>query len=712
MTGGAAGALQVLAQGKGMGLPAWKSPRMGESRSSALHRVIRAGPDAQDPAGPDAQDPSTGADATEPTSLPEDSASPTIVVRRPVGAGRPAGPEPVLGRYGLIRRLGAGGFGTVWLAWDERLEREVALKLLPRERLLSGRFEREARVAARLNHPGIVVLYEAGMDDEGGYLVSELVRGDTLGRLLHDGRLSDRDIVHVTIALCDALEYAHRQGVIHRDVKPSNVLMPDAPSSPAGVAKLTDFGVARLIGGDSLTRTGDVVGTSAYMAPEQAEGLEADTTADLYSLSLVLYEALTGVNPVRLEGPSARGGRRLGTYLPAVRRHRRDLPRELACAVDLALRPRPRERGTVLELREALVLAADLVDDEPGVVEAPRLRFSRSAPTVDQIIPWPAPEPLELSPRPAPPYTAAPEQGTARDRPPQVIVKEIRPGPGPLARMLGAAAAAGATAWFASGVLTPAPVLPVVAVLVAALAVALLPRVGWLGLVMVGAGLLIEQNSPGGAVVLLLAAIPTALLLLRHPARWPLPAIVPALSLLGLAGVWPALAGRAATAWERLILGAAGWLWLVVGAFLSGQAEYLRLPAATVAPRAWMPSMYDTWHRVLHQLLSSGILLPGLAWGAGAVVLPWITARQPRAREPGDWAVRGALLLGWAATVALVTHGLLAAVAPAATMGTGEVILGVLACALVGAVPRPAALRQTLRHAQTPGHDSRSMEMR
>jgi len=181
----------------------------------------------------------------------------------------------VLGRYRLQRRLGAGGCGTVWQARDERLEREVAVKIVPRERVIGGRFEREACVAARLLHPGIVTLYEAVIDDQGAYLVCELVRGHTLGELLSTGRLSDRDIVAIGIALCDALAHAHAEGVVHRDVKPANVLVPSDPSTPAQIAKLTDFGVARVVGGDSLTRTGDVVGTAAYMAPEQAEGREA-----------------------------------------------------------------------------------------------------------------------------------------------------------------------------------------------------------------------------------------------------------------------------------------------------------------------------------------------------------------------------------------------------------------------------------------------------
>src|SRR5207237_3382323 len=120
------------------------------------------------------------------------------------------------------------------------------------------------------------------------------VLGATVAQLRSAGRLSARDIVAIAISLADALAYAHSQSIVHRDVKPSNVLIADRPTSLAHPAKLTDFGVARVIGSDSLTRTGDVIGTAAYMAPEQAEGLPAGPPADLYALALITYEALTG----------------------------------------------------------------------------------------------------------------------------------------------------------------------------------------------------------------------------------------------------------------------------------------------------------------------------------------------------------------------------------------------------------------------------------
>jgi eukaryotic-like serine/threonine-protein kinase len=184
-----------------------------------------------------------------------------------------ASPEPglVLGRYRLERMLGAGGFGVVWLAHDERLERDVAVKVIPRDHDGAGvtRAEREARAAARLNHPGVVGLYELDHDEHSTYLVSELVRGRTFAELAHAGALSDSDVARIGMALADALHHAHDRGVIHRDVKPQNVMVLAEPDAGAGFAKLADFGVAHLMSADVLTRTGDVVGTLAYMAPNR-----------------------------------------------------------------------------------------------------------------------------------------------------------------------------------------------------------------------------------------------------------------------------------------------------------------------------------------------------------------------------------------------------------------------------------------------------------
>src|SRR3954453_23281083 len=250
----------------------------------------------------------------------------------------------VLGRYLLQRRLGAGGYGVVWLGWDEKLERAVAVKVIPREAdgPAPGRAERGARVAERLNHPGIVSLYELGADDEAMYLVSELVRGRTFAELLKGGALSDRDVARIGIALCQALDHAHQKGVIHRDVKPQNVMVVAEPAAGAGFAKLTDFGVAHLAESD-LTKTGDVVGTLAYMAPEQAEGERISDAVDVYALALTLYEGWTGSNPGKARGPPATA-RNLGRTLARLGSRGRELPERLCQAIDAALDPRPERR--------------------------------------------------------------------------------------------------------------------------------------------------------------------------------------------------------------------------------------------------------------------------------------------------------------------------------------------------------------------------------
>ena len=200
------------------------------------------------------------------------------------------------------------------------------------------RGRREALAAGRLDHPGVVAVFDAGEDQRARYLVSELVYGRTLDELSAEGVLSDRDVLRIGLALCGALEHAHGRGVVHRDVKPQNVIVPDAPRSAAGVAKLADFGVAHLAGDEPLTRTGDVVGTLAYMAPEQAAGKRVDERCDLYSLALVLYEALAGTNPIRAGSPAATA-RRVGTVLPPLRRSRKDLPEELCAAIDTRAAP-------------------------------------------------------------------------------------------------------------------------------------------------------------------------------------------------------------------------------------------------------------------------------------------------------------------------------------------------------------------------------------
>jgi eukaryotic-like serine/threonine-protein kinase len=567
----------------------------------------------------------------------------------------------VLDRYRLHRRLGSGAFGTVWLAHDERLDREVAVKIVARERVVGGRFEREARAAARLAHPGIVTLYEAAVDEDGAYLVSELVRGATFDQLQAAGRLSDRDIVGIGVALCDALAHAHVHGVVHRDVKPSNILVPERPLTPAQVAKLTDFGVARVIGGDSLTMTGDVVGTLAYMSPEQAEGREATSSADLYSLALVIYEALTGVNPVR-DGTAAQRARRLGAHLPPLRRQRRDLPRELGQAIDMALRPRPRERGRLEELRAALALVHQRVEDRPGVIGASSgqdLRDGTELPPSGTGAFAPAVEAFARRPGASPAAPVAREVGADADAesdpaPPRVRWPE---------RGLAAVAAATAAAWISAHALTSGPLAPPASGLITGALVLALPRIGWLALSIVVFATAAFQHHPGIALVLVIAALVPLVLLPRSGWCWPLAVAAPALGLIGLAGAWPALAARARTTWQRAGLGATGWLWLALAGPIAGRVLYLPRVPGTVGRDVFAGSLAQTAHHLLVPLVSSGALLAAPVWALGAATLPLLI----RGRSlPGDLfrAIAWAAALLAATGLALATGGSHAVMAP------------------------------------------------
>jgi hypothetical protein len=247
------------------------------------------------------------------------------------------------GRYRLIAPLGEGGMATIWRALDEQLDREVAVKLL-REQYstdagFAARFRQEARAAGSLSHPNIVPVYDYGTDDGSQFIVMQLVEGDDLATILRErGSLETDEAVRIALGVASALEAAHRRGLVHRDVKPGNILLTDD-----GDVKVTDFGIARAVAEASMTVTGTTLGSVHYFSPEQARGDEVTGASDVYALGIVLYEMLTGRRP--FEGDSAAGValKRLsedppppGTFRP--------VPSGLSAIVMRALQREPQDR--------------------------------------------------------------------------------------------------------------------------------------------------------------------------------------------------------------------------------------------------------------------------------------------------------------------------------------------------------------------------------
>ena len=552
----------------------------------------------------------------EPGTLPMGGSDPTEAL-----PGAP-GPRLVLGRYRLERRLGAGGFGVVWLAWDEKLEREVAVKTIPLEGESGKRVEREARAAARLNHPGIVAIYELASDAHDVYLVSELVRGRTLAELLRARALADRDVARIGVALCDALQHAHERGVIHRDVKPGNVMVLAEPAAGAGFAKLADFGVAHVVSHDPLTRTGDVVGTLAYMAPEQAEGTPVTPSGDVYSLALTLFEAWTGTNPVRAGGPAATA-RRLGRPLPSLADRRRDLPLDLCDAIDDALEADPSCRPSPKELRRELAAAVPELNDQGGLVEPETLRRV-GLPTTER-------RGTALT-RALFGRSAQAESGLEQPPPPGVLGRRVagaerRPATYRLGGRLGAGLLAGGLVLGLLETLGPdtsfsAPA----AAAAAALGVALLPRIAW---ILAAAGLCAWFVSPaadrqGIALVIAAAALPVPFLLTRGKLLWSVPIVAPLLGTIALAPVFVGAAALAPTPWRRAGLAASGFLWLALCEIVTGKSLLFGVPDGALPRADWEGSISAAASDALAPLLSSPALAPALVWAGFAVVLPLI----------------------------------------------------------------------------------------
>jgi eukaryotic-like serine/threonine-protein kinase len=329
--------------------------------------------------------------------------------------------EPMISeRYRIDGRLGVGGMSTVHLAFDQRLERNVAIKLLAEhladDPTFVSRFRREALSAARLVHPNIVQVFDFGFDERQRrhFIVMEYVSGFSCAELLRDrGHLEVDEAVDVLTQSCRGLDYAHRNGVVHRDVKPGNLLVSDAD-----VVKLADFGIARATDQSSITQVGSVLGTAAYLAPEQARGEEAGPRADIYSLGVVAYQLLSGRLPyeaVSLSELALKQQRESPTPLDQLNPR---VPPELAVAVSMALaidqEARPRDAMLFAEGLQNGLRGRSPVSDRAPTAQLGTRAATRVLP--DQSVPTAA---TRAAPRPPTTATRAVRQvESRRPRPP------------------------------------------------------------------------------------------------------------------------------------------------------------------------------------------------------------------------------------------------------------------------------------------------------
>jgi len=269
-----------------------------------------------------------------------------------------------LGKYRVLEPLGRGGMARVYRAYHPQLDRYVAIKVLRsdlvEEEEFLARFRREAQAVASLRHPNIVQVYDFDVRGTNYYMVMELLEGDTLRTRLNDYRARDErmplgEMVRILLDLLDGLAYAHSEGMIHRDVKPANILL-----TKRGQAVLTDFGIAQIIGGTKYTVTGALMGTLAYMAPEQGLEGHCDIRSDIYSLGIVFYEMLTGEPPFDAETPLAILMKHVNDPLPPPRKHDPSIPKHFERIVLKMLAKRPQDRyESAAQVAQALQQAAE-----------------------------------------------------------------------------------------------------------------------------------------------------------------------------------------------------------------------------------------------------------------------------------------------------------------------------------------------------------------
>ncbi len=322
--------------------------------------------------------------------------------------------ERTIGQYEIVSRLGRGGMATVYRARQRTMQRDVAIKImspdLAEDPEFVARFEREAQVIANLQHPRILPVHDFGHEGELFYLVMRLIEGESLYHRLLQEPLPLATAARYVSQIAEALDYAHQEGVIHRDLKPNNILI-DAWDN----LYLMDFGLAKMLsGGPSLTHTGAVLGTPAYMAPEQWRGEAVDARTDIYALGVILYEMLVGHPPFESDTPYTLMYKHINDAPPAPHEQRQDLPAEVEAVVLTALAKEPAARYPSAGAMARALNAAAPGLAEPTPVPVPHPDVALEPPPEGGVAP---PEEIPAPPRITPPPPPLPLPGSPRGAP-------------------------------------------------------------------------------------------------------------------------------------------------------------------------------------------------------------------------------------------------------------------------------------------------------
>ncbi len=510
----------------------------------------------------------------------------------------------VLDRYRPLRPLGRGGSGSVWLARDERTGLEIALKIVPREGKRAARAMREMEAASRLRHERCVRAYDFAGDDGHVYIAYEYVRGKTLREAIRRDELSDADCVEAAAQVLDGVAHAHRRGIVHRDVKPSNVLLEESD----GVAvRVLDFGLAQFDDADTLTAVGDVPGTLAYISPERLGGADASAASDVWAVGVMLWESLAGTHPF-WGVPLPEVASAIAGGAPPLSTRRGDLPRRLLAAIDSALAVDPSRRPSASQL------AAELRE---AFVAAPRQRQRRKE---------------RAAPRRAAPRRAARPAPRPRPAAPPVPIAKSLP-PATLAAVATAVGGSLLPFW-------PTPLLLALS-LAAGLAAFRSPRLG-LAIALAVPVFPLGNVAQAAAIVYGLLALAWLVATWRDARAGLLFALGPALAAVGLLPLLPLAVQPARGAWRRGLHAGVGVLAAAAVAGLAGRP--LPLTGATVTDLGLAGSERPT--DVVQAL--ERVLTGNAAVATTALALALVAILLPRAVARGPWGVGGlgALQLG------------------------------------------------------------------